>query len=223
MTTDPILEDSTPPTNAWLWHQMDRGRAAALWDELSTWVQWLRETYQFPQGQFPACWYRHSAVREELTALMAAHKAAYAANAAPDAYRSDMTAWHTHELWPVMNRLKAIGGFSECATDTCRYKFRPVPAVPGLEEFIVEDLADRPDPPASPPKSPAPLHAVGGDFDAAVAGIPVRDMESALAADLAELVDPGSPYGPVRFEDRIWEYSTAAKKYLPLSDFPDSN
>ena len=197
--------------NAWLWHRMDRDRAATLWVELAEWVQWLRATYQFTQGHFPACWYRHTAVREELTALMAAHKAAYADDAGPGAYRSDMTAWHTHEFWPFMNRLKSIGNFADCTAEQCHYKPRVVVTVPGLEEYIADDLEDRPERAAEASTPPQVVEAADDD-------VPARDMEAAIAAGLAELVDPQKPYGPARFEDRIWIYDRRAKRYLPQPD-----
>lgn len=213
MSAPDHLDDAAEEaTNAWLWHRMDRVRAEQLWHELAEWVQWLRETYQFGQGQFPACWYRHAAVREELTALMAAHKAAYPDDAGADAYRSDMTAWHTHELWPMINRLKAIGGFSDCTNDACRHHTRTVVTVPGLDEFITDDLLGREEPVDEPePVADEPPH----EEATVVECIRVQDMESALAAGLAELVDPGNPYGPVRFEEQVWTYSSTAKGYLP--------
>lgn len=200
---------SVPAPNAWLWSRMDRDRAAALWVELEEWVQWLRETYQFPQGQFPPCWYRHGAVREELTALMAAHKAAYPDEAGADAYRSDMTAWHTHEFWPVINRLRAIGGYSDCTAQECAHIAKAVVTVPGLAEYVAADLEGRPERPAEAAPTPAPVAEV------ADVGVPARDMESAIAAGLAELVDPRNPSGAVRFEERIWTYNPKAKRYLP--------
>ncbi|MGH3804480.1 MAG: hypothetical protein ACRDTD_30945, partial [Pseudonocardiaceae bacterium] len=169
MTTNPAAPPEPAP-NAWLWHRMDRDRARELWTELVEWVQWLRETYEFSQGQFPACWYRHSAVREELTALMAAHKAAYRGDAGADAYRSDMTAWHTHEFWPMMNRLKSIGGFADCTAEACRHVPRPVLTVPGLEEYITEDLDGRPECTAA--ESSAPLRVV----EPIESGVPSQDM-----------------------------------------------
>ncbi|NKR30192.1 hypothetical protein GS538_09070 [Rhodococcus hoagii] len=216
MVDEITLTGGSAPANAWVWRWMDRERAASLWVELGEWVSWLRETYQFKSGQFPDCWYRHPAAVEELTALMAAHKAAYPNDAAATAYRSDMTSWHTHELWPAMNRLKDIGGFADCDSRECRYEPTTIRTMPGFEEFIANDVDGRPEP-VQPLEDATQPDSMAGDYIAETGGetIRVKDMKAAIAADLAELIDPENAFGPVLFEDRRWIYSSAHKGYIP--------
>jgi hypothetical protein len=193
--------------NQWLWARLDRARAAQLWAELTDWVRWLRETYALKPGQVPDCWYRHPAVMEELTALMAAHKAAYPDAAGSDEYRSALSHWHTYEFWPVIERLRRIGGFDDCDSHQCRYVAPQVRTMPGLGEFAAADVDARPSPPAATPLPPSRV-------DATVEIIRTSDMQAALAAGLAELVDPADRHGPVRFEDAHWIYSSTRKGYV---------
>lgn len=126
------------------WRALDRRGAAQLWAELLDWVNWLRHRYQLG-SRIPACWYRHEAVVEELTALMAAHTAAYWCE--PDGVelpREDMTAWHTQWLWPAIERLTRISDFSACRPHHCRYENHPQPVHASVEDFITTDIDTHP-------------------------------------------------------------------------------
>lgn len=123
------------------WREIDRHEAARLWEELLDWVNWLRHRYQLG-SRIPACWYRHEAIVEELTALMAAHTAAYWCG--PDSIelpREDLTAWHTQWLWPVIERLTRISDFSACRPHHCRYENHPQPVHAGVEEYLTVEIA----------------------------------------------------------------------------------
>ncbi|WP_405165601.1 hypothetical protein OG203_11175 [Nocardia sp. NBC_01499] len=127
------------------WRHLDRDEAAALWEELIDWVGWLRQIYQLG-SRIPSCWFQHDGVREELTALMAAHTAAYwCEQETAELPREDMTAWHTQWLWPTVERLTKISDFSGCQPRHCRYVRQPQPTQAGLTEYIATDLDQRND------------------------------------------------------------------------------
>ncbi|MEV6558294.1 hypothetical protein AB0M22_21455 [Nocardia sp. NPDC051756] len=122
------------------WRHLDQKDAATLWEELIDWVGWLRHTYQLG-SRVPSCWFQHDGVREELTALMAAHTAAYRCEQeATELPREDPTAWHTQWLWPTVERLTKISDFSACQPNHCRYTRQPQPTQAGLAEYIAADL-----------------------------------------------------------------------------------
>lgn len=60
----------------WSWRTASPEAAEALRADLTAWVVWLVERYGVGE-LVPACWYRHGAMVEELTALYAAWNAAY--------------------------------------------------------------------------------------------------------------------------------------------------
>lgn len=126
------------------WRELDPRGAAELWADLLDWVDWLRHRYQLG-ARVPACWYRHEAIVEELTALMAAHTAAYWCD--PDSVdlpREDMTAWHTQWLWPTVERLTRNSDFSACRPHHCRYQNHPQPVHAGLDEYVGADIDTHP-------------------------------------------------------------------------------
>ncbi|MEV6925537.1 hypothetical protein AB0M46_13705 [Dactylosporangium sp. NPDC051485] len=71
------------------WADLDRPAASTLWVWLIRWMQWLIRRYPVMQD-IPACWARHPALVEELTALAAAWHAAYAPNSQPQ----EPLRWH---------------------------------------------------------------------------------------------------------------------------------
>ncbi|PXX53444.1 hypothetical protein DFR70_12755 [Nocardia tenerifensis] len=125
------------------WRHLDRVGAAQLWEELTDWVDWLRTTYQLG-SRIPGCWYRHPSVREELTALMAAHYAAYYCDCeSPDLPTEEPIAWHTQWLWPTVERLTRNSDFSGCRPENCRFTTQPQPTLGGLADYIAADLNSR--------------------------------------------------------------------------------
>ncbi|MGX1778377.1 hypothetical protein ACWIGW_40160 [Nocardia brasiliensis] len=125
------------------WRHLASEEAAALWRELIDWVDWLRNTYQLG-SRVPGCWFQHDCVREELTALMAAHTAAYWGNdESVDLPGEDQVAWHTQWLWPTVERLTKVSDFSGCQPKSCRYTLQPQPTFDGLAEYVATDLDRR--------------------------------------------------------------------------------
>jgi hypothetical protein len=72
------------------WCSLDREQAREEWAALCGWVDWAVDRYGLTE-RVPACWYRHGAICEELSALRAAWLGAYEA---PSARPSDGVAWH---------------------------------------------------------------------------------------------------------------------------------
>ena len=63
------------------WNKLTPDEHAVLWPQFVDWVIWMADRYQLTNAQVPrACWYRHGAVVEELTALWTSHGSAYAAD-----------------------------------------------------------------------------------------------------------------------------------------------
>jgi hypothetical protein len=50
------------------WRDLNAREADEQWDVLVVWVLWLREHYGL-QERVPACWFAHTPIREELSAL----------------------------------------------------------------------------------------------------------------------------------------------------------
>ncbi|WP_216895615.1 hypothetical protein [Nocardia alni] len=131
-------EDSVdlPVPCRYSWPDLDFAGKAALWQDLADWVDWLRQRYQLG-SRIPACWWRHEAVVEELTALMAAHIAAYTCPPAQaELAREDLTAWHTQWFWPTVERLTRISDFTGCRPTECGYRRTKQPTLDGLADLI---------------------------------------------------------------------------------------
>ncbi|ATL67382.1 hypothetical protein CRH09_15425 [Nocardia terpenica] len=123
------------------WRDLDHAGKALLWEELADWVTWLRHRYQLG-SRIPACWWRHEAAVEELTALMAAHAAAYTCPAERrDLACEDLIAWHTQWLWPTLERLTRISDFSSCRPTDCGYRRNRQSTLDGLDDLIATHTA----------------------------------------------------------------------------------
>ena len=85
-------------------------------DELGKFVAWLNGRYLTnladPGYRLAACWYRHPIAAEELTALMVAHRAAYATRSAK--VSTALVDWHHRALWPTLDSLKLRAGLAGC-------------------------------------------------------------------------------------------------------------
>lgn len=153
--------EGTPRANVFrpsrfCWDGLDRAAAERLWDELVRWVHWFRHRYELLE-KIPPCWYQHSRMVEELTALMTAHRAAYSQTHAEGkgatGYWSDMAAWHAYYLRPFLVATADMGTKS-CSVSGCsRVTVVEQPmSCPPMGEWIDTDLAQRrdPDPPTRP-------------------------------------------------------------------------
>lgn len=59
------------------WRDMPDDERPDAWDELRAFVEWIVTRYELTDNIIPACWYRHGALVEELSALRAAWDASF--------------------------------------------------------------------------------------------------------------------------------------------------
>lgn len=59
------------------WRDMPAEERPEAWDELRNFVEWLVTRYELTDNIVPACWFRHSPLVEELSALRAAWDASF--------------------------------------------------------------------------------------------------------------------------------------------------
>lgn len=59
------------------WRMLDDAEAREAWIALRGWVEWFTVRYNVPVSIVPACWWKHGALVEELSALHVAHLAAF--------------------------------------------------------------------------------------------------------------------------------------------------
>lgn len=85
------------------WRELGAEEAGALWGELEDWLGWLHSRYPL-RGRLPACWWRHPAAVEEVTALYRAWRAAYGD---PHAARYLPLDWHARWLPAALERIRA--------------------------------------------------------------------------------------------------------------------
>jgi len=100
-----------PPPASWCWPTASPPAAEQMWLELAGWVGWLRGRYPVAE-RVPACWWRHSEVVEELTALWLAWLHAYTD---PDAELTGPIDFHSRHLPDTLTRIRAWG--VHCETD----------------------------------------------------------------------------------------------------------
>lgn len=200
------------------WAHLDRDTAAQLWEELFDWVDWLRARYELG-GRLLPCWYRHSPLVEELTALMGAHRAAYATTATEDdpaeRWHDGPASWQHYTLRPFIDRLDSVTDLEQCDLDRCGY--RPLEIVSdrgGFAEYIAADVDGRPAPPPPPPPS-------SDDVDDSGATLTADEMAAAVQLGMAEPLDPADPGSAVHYEDQLWEWDADDQKYRGASPAPE--
>lgn len=102
--------------------------------QLFDWIGWYNQTYPgVEEHVIPPCWFRHTAVVQELLAVFVAWQAAYCGLEDPD----DAPAyWHERILHPVIARLSSdkAAGWGNCL-GTHREAQHPQRAVPDHAEF----------------------------------------------------------------------------------------
>lgn len=85
------------------WAHLNAATATAAWSELDAWVRWLARRYSLDHRDVPPCWFAHSHLVEELSALRTAHRASFdpAASAmAPVEWHQVLAAARTRlQLW----------------------------------------------------------------------------------------------------------------------------
>lgn len=97
-----LVEDATRPSSPTLkppsiggatnWRTMQDQQSRDEWQALREWVEWVTVRYDISVGLIPACWWKHGALVEELSALHCAHRAAFHST---DTGNGPIT-WHQH-------------------------------------------------------------------------------------------------------------------------------
>lgn len=75
-TADDLLEIITAPTD---WRNVPAVNAPDEWDELRTWVIWVKDRYLLDHRVIPPCWYLHEPLVDLLTALRDHHRYVFTA------------------------------------------------------------------------------------------------------------------------------------------------
>jgi hypothetical protein len=88
------------------WYTLDDEDAAAEWESLRLWVEWVTVRYNIPVSVVPTCWYQHGALVEELAALRTVHRAAFHTT---DAGYGPIT-WHERLAIAQPRLSRAYGG-----------------------------------------------------------------------------------------------------------------
>jgi len=110
----PGVRSSTPSTaiggRATNWRTMTDSQAPKDWAALRDWIEWFTVRYHVPLSTVPTCWWRHSQLVEELSALHCSHRAAFD----PADTGNGPISWH-ERLAVAMPRLSRAyaGGCSE--------------------------------------------------------------------------------------------------------------
>lgn len=132
---------ASPPAatpTPWNWQELDGEQSVKLMEALNEWVTWINERYGVTDSfRIYGCWYRHSAVVEELTAVWVAWKAAYYGHKDPT---NDPASWHDGTFWPMMKRIRSeTWGLSNCHTEHAdpRPSFRDS-TDPQFTDFLAE-------------------------------------------------------------------------------------
>jgi hypothetical protein len=217
----------------WTWRALGGHSARVLWEQLHDWVGWLRGRYPVADA-VPPCWYRHSEVVEELTALWLAWRAAYAE---ADAALLGPAEWHDRWLPGALQHIRGWGVHCDRTSHRTRpdavYGAAAVDDHAAFVEAMEADLAGR-------RAARAGIRAAGGpttDLDAhrapttrpelaaAVTARQARGQEDSVISNtrMATLVATGQaveilrlPGGPVEHDSRYWV--TAGNGWHPVTD-----
>lgn len=71
------LDELLPSGGAIRWEELTGEERATTWERLRVFVEWWTARYGISTKTLPPCWFRHSAIVEELTALMSARAASF--------------------------------------------------------------------------------------------------------------------------------------------------
>ncbi|MFC9553651.1 hypothetical protein ACFTWF_22620 [Rhodococcus sp. NPDC056960] len=188
------------------WRHLDQQAASELWVELIHWVEWLRERYDFGRDIRP-CWFQHSALVEELTAAMVAHRSSY--QQTKDPYHHGPAAWHYQVLRPMMARMTAITDFEQCTQDACGFTPARVHTLTTIAEFVDTDVRRR----SESPNAGFPTDLDSAASDAAVT-LSMEEAITAIDTGLAVAEDPADDFSAFTIGDARYEYDDDAGQYV---------
>jgi hypothetical protein len=182
-------EDGSNDVGPFVWDRLGPHDAVRLWQELADWVGWLRSRYPLAR-QVPLCWWRHSELVEEMTALWLAWREAYLEKGAPLTAAAD---WHARWLPDFLHRIGA-GGWNVA----CEGEHKP--RIGGLYDDQRVD-------------EPREFETfVKADADRRRGGKPTREQESTMDDETMQAaLDSGAakalgelPNSPVAYDGSYW-------------------
>ena len=133
---DPEDNGAMTGAHAWDWARMGFEAATETWADLAGWVVWLVARYDLGD-EIPVCWWEHTAILEELTALWAAWLLAYQHE---DSTAERPLAWHK-DLGEARTRIKAWDRLG-CARGTHRLGAEQPWAFDYDDDFVAHVRAD---------------------------------------------------------------------------------
>jgi hypothetical protein len=121
------------------WRNLPDELAPEVWLKLREWVEWICDRYTVPEEVVPACWWRHGAIVEDLSALKTAWAASY------DTTDAGYGPIGFQERWfAAQTRLRTIGG-GICAAGHRDDRARTFPDdAPAWRQWITETHAASP-------------------------------------------------------------------------------
>jgi hypothetical protein len=122
------------------WKLLDHITAGREWRALAEWVRWLAIRYNLAPKTIPACWYRHGALVEELSALRTGWLAAFT----PDAPGGTLLDWHTM-FWGTRDRLQQTVRLAACISEHRDDQPAPWLTAPdlGFARMVDDDMDER--------------------------------------------------------------------------------
>lgn len=187
--------DGDKPT-PWTWRHLPERQAAALWRELADWLTWLHSRYPLADT-IPACWWRHPEIVEELTAALAAWKAAYQS---PGASPYAPGEWHDRWLPGLEHRLATrwkTGRCTEYHQDRSNSSYGS--AVDDSDAFGRQ------------------TQPVAEDVYAVPEVVPMTEITDAVSSGDAEII--GRDLGdPIYWRGVFWQITPGADAYQQVQD-----
>jgi hypothetical protein len=131
-----LLGSAFRPVN---WLTLTGEEAAEAWEDLDSWVDWLRHEYGLPAGIIPPCWHLHPELLWELSAL----QRAWLTNYDPQHNADGPLTWH-RQYAEARDRLREWTTTAGCKLD--RHRRTRQTSWPGeapQPEIIDEVIANR--------------------------------------------------------------------------------
>ncbi|ALJ21442.1 hypothetical protein [Microbacterium sp. No. 7] len=131
-----LLGGAFRPVN---WLTLTADEAADAWEDLDSWVDWLRHEYGLPAGTIPPCWHLHPELVWELSAL----QRAWLTNYDPQHNADGPLSWH--RLYAeARDRLREWTTTAGCKLDRHRRTRQTSwPGEPRQPDIVDETIADR--------------------------------------------------------------------------------
>ncbi len=131
-----LLGAQTRPVN---WLTLTSEEAAQEWEDLDSWVDWLRHEYGLPAAVIPPCWHLHPELVWELSALQRAWLVAYD----PQRDAGGPLQWH-RQYDDARTRVREWTATAGCKRDLHRpTRITAWPGEPDQPETSEERITDR--------------------------------------------------------------------------------